>query len=109
MSRSSPRKRPAVNYSEGADEKQKEKKDSAASKALSRLKSLAAKIPPKRKADSEATTDDTKATAPGAPASKKRKTTKSNEKDAMPLTERTAVGSLKKAMYIGAHVSAAGG
>ncbi|CAI6100016.1 unnamed protein product [Clonostachys chloroleuca] len=29
--------------------------------------------------------------------------------DAMPLAERTAISSLKKAMYIGAHVSAAGG
>ncbi|PSR80807.1 xylose isomerase-like protein [Coniella lustricola] len=42
-------------------------------------------------------------------APKKRKTQKEKEDDAVPLAERTAVGSLKKAMYIGAHVSAAGG
>lgn len=51
------------------------------------------------------------------PAAKKRKTTttaastkksKSSE-DMPPLAPRTAVASLKKAMYVGAHVSAAGG
>lgn len=48
------------------------------------------------------------------PAPKKRKTTagkKGNKDEASmaPLAERTAVSALKKAMYIGAHVSAAGG
>ncbi|KAJ4296004.1 DNA-(apurinic or apyrimidinic site) lyase [Collariella sp. IMI 366227] len=43
------------------------------------------------------------------PAAKKRKTTKKNEEEAMPLAARTAVTSLKRAMYIGAHVSSAGG
>lgn len=43
------------------------------------------------------------------PAPKKRKTKKDKEEDMAPLAERTAVSSLKKAMYIGAHVSAAGG
>lgn len=45
------------------------------------------------------------------PAPKKRKTAKKENKDEdmAPLAERTAVSSLKKAMYIGAHVSAAGG
>lgn len=43
------------------------------------------------------------------PAPKKRKTKKDKEDDMAPLAERTAVSSLKKAMYIGAHVSAAGG
>ncbi|KAH7034975.1 xylose isomerase-like protein [Microdochium trichocladiopsis] len=42
------------------------------------------------------------------PAPKKRKT-KGKEEDTMPLTERTAITALKKAMYIGAHVSSAGG
>lgn len=42
------------------------------------------------------------------PAPKKRKT-KVKEEDAMPLAARTAIGSLKRAMYIGAHVSGAGG
>lgn len=42
---------------------------------------------------------------------KKRKTTKAKAKaeDDMKVTPRTAVASLQKAMYIGAHVSAAGG
>lgn len=40
---------------------------------------------------------------------KKRKTKEEKESEAMPLAARTAVGSLKKAMYIGAHVSGAGG
>lgn len=43
------------------------------------------------------------------PKPKKRKTKKEKEDEAMPLAERTVVSSLKKAMYIGAHVSGAGG
>jgi hypothetical protein len=43
------------------------------------------------------------------PAPKKRKTKKDKEAEAMPLAQRTAVSSLKRAMYIGAHVSGAGG
>ena len=43
---------------------------------------------------------------------KKRKTAVKSKKEegagAMPLAERTSVSSLKKAMYIGAHVSSAG-
>ena len=43
-------------------------------------------------------------------AAKKRKTTKGAKAgENMKLAERTAVSSLKKAMYIGAHVSGAGG
>lgn len=43
------------------------------------------------------------------PGPKKRKTKKDKEADAMPLAARTAVSSLKRAMFIGAHVSGAGG
>ena len=44
------------------------------------------------------------------PAAKKRKTAaKKDADDSMPLAARTAVTSLKRAMYIGAHVSGAGG
>ncbi|KAJ4421995.1 DNA-(apurinic or apyrimidinic site) lyase [Gnomoniopsis sp. IMI 355080] len=43
------------------------------------------------------------------PAPKKRKSKKDKEDDMAPLAARTAVSSLKKAMYIGAHVSGAGG
>ena len=40
---------------------------------------------------------------------KKRKTAKDKVDDATPLVKRTEISSLKKSMYIGAHVSAAGG
>jgi AP endonuclease-1 len=40
---------------------------------------------------------------------KRRKQKGRAEENTMPLAERTSVASLKKAMYIGAHVSAAGG
>ncbi|KAH8845071.1 hypothetical protein MCOR27_004706 [Pyricularia oryzae] len=43
------------------------------------------------------------------PAAKRQKTTKGKDQDTMPLAERTVVSTLKRAMYIGAHVSAAGG
>ncbi|KAL2022810.1 hypothetical protein VTK56DRAFT_4626 [Thermocarpiscus australiensis] len=46
------------------------------------------------------------------PAAKKRKTAPKKDKavdDTMPLAARTAIASLKRAMYIGAHVSGAGG
>ncbi|RYP22296.1 hypothetical protein DL767_009084 [Monosporascus sp. MG133] len=51
----------------------------------------------------------------GAPAveeakpKKKRKSAKEKAEEAIPLAKRTAVSSLKKSMYIGAHVSSAGG
>lgn len=65
------------------------------------------KAAPKRKAEPE--DDEEKAEKPQKAAPKKRKTAKVKEEDAMPLAERTAVSSLGKAMYIGAHVSGAGG
>lgn len=40
---------------------------------------------------------------------KKRMTKEEKEAEAMPILPRTAVSALKKAMYIGAHVSGAGG
>lgn len=43
------------------------------------------------------------------PHPKKRKTKKDKEDDMAPLAARTAVSSLNKAMYVGAHVSGAGG
>ena len=46
---------------------------------------------------------------PKKPAAKKRKTASKKDEDAMPLAARTAIASLKRAMYIGAHVSGAGG
>lgn len=111
MARASPRKKATVNYKE---DDISTKKPSAAAKALGSLKSAASKIvakaAPKRKAESDSNGADAAADAtPAAPQPKKRKTAKSKEEDAMPLADRTAVSSLKKAMYIGAHVSAAGG
>ncbi len=109
MVRSSLRKRPTVSYKEEDDKPAQ--KPSVASKVLGSLKSaaaqLAAKPAPKRKAETDDTTD-TKPLAP-APKPKKRRTAKAIDEDTMPLADRTAVSSLKKAMYIGAHVSAAGG
>ena len=40
---------------------------------------------------------------------KKRKTKEEKEAEAMPLAARTSIQTLKRAMYIGAHVSGAGG
>ncbi|KND90396.1 DNA-(apurinic or apyrimidinic site) lyase 1 [Tolypocladium ophioglossoides CBS 100239] len=110
MPRSSPRKKPAINYSEDADVKPSAAKPSAAAKALANIKEAASKadaeVVPKRKAEAEAE-PGTNGEASKAP--KKRKTQAGKDAASMPLAERTAVSSLKKAMYIGAHVSAAGG
>ncbi|UNI15260.1 DNA-(apurinic or apyrimidinic site) lyase [Purpureocillium takamizusanense] len=108
MARSSPRKKPTVNYNEGEAPK-------PLARAVAKVKSLAAKATHKRKAAAEEA-DDGEVNGhsngtPAAPAPKKRRTAKASkdEQGGMPLAERTAVASLKKAMYIGAHVSAAGG
>lgn len=55
--------------------------------------------------------EDSAAEEPQAPAPKKRRVakTKAKAEDTEPLAERTDITSLKKAMYIGAHVSGAGG
>jgi AP endonuclease-1 len=64
---------------------------------------------PKRKAKTEDDEDEDKEGAGNNKGKKKRKTKQEKEAEAMPLAERTAIGALKKAMHIGAHVSAAGG
>ncbi|ORY62313.1 xylose isomerase-like protein [Pseudomassariella vexata] len=78
------------------------------SKSAKKRKTTAAKVKLQYEDDSEVEAEE----AP-KPAAKKRKTpAKSKAKssqDTMPLAERTVISSLKKAMYIGAHVSAAGG
>lgn len=77
------------------------------SKPAKTEKAASKKSAPKRKAEPE---DDEKEDAKSAKAApKKRKTTKQKEEDSMPLADRTPISSLGKAMYIGAHVSAAGG
>jgi len=111
MARSSPRKKPAVNYNEDDAPK-------PLAKVVAKAKNLVAKTTHKRKAAAEADhADDDYDEVNGngkdtpAPAAKKRKTAKAkkDEQGGMPLAERTAVVSLKKAMYIGAHGCAAGG
>ncbi|KAK8056352.1 hypothetical protein PG993_001579 [Apiospora rasikravindrae] len=66
--------------------------------------------PTKRKAAVEEDDEVVKAEkdTKSAPA-KKTRTAKTKIEDTMPLAKRTAVSSLKQAMYIGAHVSGAGG
>lgn len=107
MSRTTPRKRASVNYAEDADEV------SAPAPAKSPTpKKPTPKKPTPKKAVKRAASDDDEAVE--APKPKKRTKTaapkkKSKDEDAMPLAARTVVSSLKHAMRIGAHVSAAGG
>lgn len=63
------------------------------------------RVPVKRKPKEEQEDEDAQENKP----KKKRKTKEEKEAEEMPIAARTAVGSLKKALYIGAHVSAAGG
>ncbi|KAI2471225.1 AP endonuclease [Annulohypoxylon bovei var. microspora] len=53
--------------------------------------------------------DDVEPAAPEPKAVKKRKTTKGKAEDLVALAKRTIIDTLKKPMYIGAHVSSAGG
>lgn len=94
MTRSSPRKKPVVNYEEDSDSKSR-----ASSRAAARATTKRSK--PETAADG--------GEAGEAAGAAKRRKTKARDDDSMPLAERTAVASLDKAMYIGAHVSAAGG
>lgn len=67
--------------------------------------------PPKRKikAEEEDSHDEKTITKAAKKPVKKRKTKEETENDAMPVAARTAVATLKRKMYIGAHISAAGG
>ena len=109
MTRSSPRKRPLVSYKE--DDGKPVTKPSVAGRALGSLKSAAAKLAAKPAPKRKAERDDAAELQPTVAASqpKKRKTATAKDEDTMPLADRTAISSLTKAMYIGAHVSAAGG
>jgi len=85
------------------------KKSSAKAKVKTKTV-LEEQVIPKQKASSakrKVKTEDDQEGEEKAP--KKRKTKEEKEAEAMPLAARTVVGSLKKAMHIGAHVSAAGG
>ncbi|KAI3329336.1 AP endonuclease [Xylariaceae sp. AK1471] len=75
------------------------------SKPTKKRKAAAVKVKVKEEEEDSAAAEEPKS------APKKRRTAKAKAKaeDSMPLAERTAIASLKKAMYIGAHVSSAGG
>ncbi|KAI9171920.1 Diacylglycerol O-acyltransferase 2A [Paramyrothecium foliicola] len=118
MRRSSARKKQPVNYNEDAERDVKLPEPKTEPKSTpTKAKQTNSNIEPainkgKRKAEVEADPDNKgeaaseAVSAAGAPKKRKKK---EKAEDAMPLAERTAVSSLKKAMYIGAHVSAAGG
>ncbi|KAI1407832.1 AP endonuclease [Hypoxylon sp. FL1857] len=63
----------------------------------------------KRKADKSNAEDDEEPVVEQPKAAKKRKTAKAKTEDLMALAKRTIINTLKKSMYIGAHVSSAGG
>ncbi|KAF4947205.1 hypothetical protein FGADI_10513 [Fusarium gaditjirri] len=118
MARTSLRKKQAISYNEDPDDdempqvtkavaaatKAFEKTKSAVSKTVT-AKAASVKTVTKRKASPE---PEIASRAPAAKTTKKRKT-KAKDEDAKPLADRTDVTSLKPAMNIGAHVSAAGG
>lgn len=119
MARTSLRKKQAVSYNEDHNDDgempQVTKAVAAASKVVEKTKGVmtktvatktaTAKTATKRKAEPE---PESAAPAPIAKVTKKRKT-KAKDEDATPLADRTSVTTLKPAMHIGAHVSAAGG
>ncbi|KAH7160133.1 xylose isomerase-like protein [Dactylonectria estremocensis] len=134
MARSSPRKRQVVSYNEDRSDHDEDvkPKPAAARRAANKANGTKPKAAVKRKAEPELEDEDEdEAPVPAPKTAKKRKAeprlededqvpapapktvkkrkTKAKDGDAMPLVDRTAVPSLKKAMYIGAHVSAAGG
>lgn len=126
MSRSSPRKKHTVNYDESHAISHT---NGVEKKAFPNVRSAISKVMKKRKKPSEdnektvveesinttkkrkEASEDNESTVveESTKTTKKRKITKGKEDDAMPLGERTVVSSLKMGMYIGAHVSAAGG
>lgn len=99
MARETSRKRASINYAED-DSSTELNPTKAAPKAKTEAKTAT-----KRKASPS---PDEQPTAK-APAAKKQRKTKAKDEPEMPLAARTDVASLKHAMRIGAHVSAAGG
>ncbi len=106
MARTSPRKRTVVDYTE-KDEKPittNGAKSAAATTIARKVNGGTSESSKKRKVEEPDSEE-----VVSRPAAPKKRKTKGKDEDSMPLAERTAVTSLKKAMYIGAHVSAAGG
>ncbi|TVY17757.1 DNA-(apurinic or apyrimidinic site) lyase 1 [Lachnellula arida] len=99
------------------DEEEEDIQDKSEAPKISRVKSKIVvkeeteqkpkKAPAKRKAKTEE--DDDEGDADDTKVKKKRKTKEEKEAEAMPLAPRTIISTLKQAMHIGAHVSAAGG
>lgn len=89
--------------SRGSQKAIKREEDDIDSKEFKPAQSVSAA---KRKANSEPDADNN---VQASTAVKRRKGKAKGDEEAMPLLERTAVSSLNRAMYIGAHVSAAGG
>lgn len=102
MPRASPRKKSTVDYTETNDTDMKPATKGLAGKVVAKAKHAASAAAPKRKADPEPP-------AAQAPTAAKKRKTKAKDEGSAPAAERTAVSSLKKPMYIGAHISAAGG
>ncbi|KAI9646484.1 DNA-(apurinic or apyrimidinic site) lyase [Ciborinia camelliae] len=67
------------------------------------------KAPVKRKLKEEDEEEEDGGTVSEKKVTKKRKTKEEKDAETMPVVERTLVSALKKAVYIGAHVSGAGG
>lgn len=107
MARTSPRKKAAVDYRD---------KDSSAGTAAA-ASSDPAPVGTRGGRASKRTVEplpaDTGSSDKAEGGAKKKRRIKSNagakDGDGMPLAARTPVSGLKKAMYVGAHVSAAGG
>lgn len=112
MPRSSPRKRTVVNYNEDGEPKKRQSSPNVTESKVTQVKpqsSGTVKSSTKRKADVALPPPEATEPVTEAPKATKKQKTKSKDENAMPLASRTAVASLKKAKYIGAHVSGAGG
>ncbi|KAF4999518.1 hypothetical protein FGRMN_2387 [Fusarium graminum] len=123
MTRASLRKKQVISYNEDhnddAEMPQVTKAVAAAGKVVEKTKGVVsktvtaktatAKTVAKRKAEPEPEPEsENTVPVPATKTTKKRKT-KAKDEDVTPIADRTAVSTLKPAMHIGAHVSAAGG
>ncbi|KAI0196863.1 xylose isomerase-like protein [Astrocystis sublimbata] len=103
---------PEISSDEEEDEEEDEPKPAKKRKtAATKTKTTPSKAEKEANLEPKVEDEDSAAEEHKAAVPKKRRTTKAKGKDedTMPLAERTAIASLKKAMYIGAHVSSAGG
>lgn len=99
-----PTKSPSASKTKRKTKPKKADEEKEEEEALSESKT-AAKRKRKAKAEPEEGDEDVKEKS----TVKKRKTKQEKENEAVPLAMRTEVSTLKRALYIGAHVSASGG